>query len=329
MAFDQKFREYEYKVGFLLFLCLIFFLSFLIYFGIKKDLFSKRVTYYIISKSGESIERGIPVKLSGYKIGQVERLFLDNIDYVKIKIRILDRYKRWFREDTKIILDQEGIIGNSYLKVLPGSESSPILPPGSTIKLTKVAGVKELLIEAQPVIEDLKKIVSNFRKITDQFLDKNGSMQKTITNLEQITDRLIQNKGLLHYLTEDSRPVEKVDKLLVNVDNLTLTLNKFLTNATARIEDLEPIEKEFLGITKDARKFVNDLREIKKDVQPILDNVKEVSEEIKKATKDIYLLKMQADYTLKVGSDLLDSLREKWPFKEDIKQLKTIDMPKP
>lgn len=329
MFFDKKMKEYEYKVGFFLFLFLIFLVAFLVYFGIKKDIFSKRVTYYVISKSGDSIERGMPVKLSGFKIGEVDKLFLDNIDYVKIKIKVLDRYKKWFREDTKIILDQEGLIGNPYLKIIPGSENSPIVPPGSVVKLTKVAGLKELLIEAQPVVEDLKVIVASIRKITDQFLDKKGSMQRTITNLEQLTDKMLQNRGLLYYLTEDKKPVEKIDKLLTHTDELTLNLTRFITNATSRIEDLEPIEKEFLNITKDVKGFVNDLRSMKKDIDPILKNIQDVSKELKKATQDVYLLKMEAEYTLKVGNDLLENLKDKWPFKEPEKSSKTLEVPNP
>ena len=174
---DKNFKSIEVKVGIFIALILALSIFILIYIGYKKEIFSKKISYYVISKTGENIERGIPVRLSGFKIGQVENVFLNNIDYVKVEIRILEKYQKWFRQDSRIILDQEGIIGNSYLKLIPGTEKTAQLPPGAEIFLDKVAGLNEILVEAQPVINDLKAIVSNVRIITDQFLDKNGSMQ--------------------------------------------------------------------------------------------------------------------------------------------------------
>lgn len=329
MFWDKKFKEFEYKVGFVLFWFILFLVFFLIYIGIKKDIFAKRVNYYIISKSGENIERGIPVKLSGFKIGQVEKLYLDKVDYIKIKISILEKYRKWFRKDTRIILDQEGIIGNPYLKVIPGSDKSPILPSGYTLTLTKVGGINELLMEAQPVIEDMKKIVANLRKITDDFLDKKSSIQRTIVNFEKITDNILKNKGFLYYLTQDNRPVKKFDSLLSHSDELVITMNTFLKNATLAIEDVRPIEKEFFKISKEVKSFVKDLKTIRKELQPIIDNTKDITLELKKATKDIYRLKIEAEYTLKKSNDILSGLQDKWPFKTNKEIIKNIEIPKP
>ncbi|MDQ7031125.1 MAG: MlaD family protein [Desulfonauticus sp.] len=329
MFVDKKFKTFEFKVGFILFLFIVFFIFLLVYIGIKKDIFAKRITYYVISKSGENIERGIPVKLSGFKIGQVEKLYLNEVNFIKIKISVLEKYKKWFRKNTKIILDQEGIIGNPYLKVIPGTQDSPVLAPGSTLVLTKIGGIRELIAQAQPVIEDMKKIVSNVRKITDQFLDKNASFQKTIKNIEQITYELQTSRGLIYYLTQDKRPVRKIDRLLVHTDNLVTTIDVLLQNATGVVQNITPIEQEALGVMKETKSFVQDLKQLKQKLDPILDNVEDITREVKKATKDIYRLKIEAEYSLNLSSRLLNSLQTKWPFKQTDEIIKNIDLPQP
>ena len=326
---DKNFKSIEVKVGIFIALILALSIFILIYIGYKKEIFSKKISYYVISKTGENIERGIPVRLSGFKIGQVENVFLNNIDYVKVEIRILEKYQKWFRQDSRIILDQEGIIGNSYLKLIPGTEKTAQLPPGAEIFLDKVAGLNEILVEAQPVINDLKVIVSNVRIITDQFLDKNGSMQRILSNLEQITEKLNKNRGLIYYVTEDQRPVQKLDKILSATDNLMNSIDRLLQNATMRVSDLEPIQDEILGITKDARSFVQELQGIRADISPILENVKDITIEIKRATTDLYRLRQETDYVLRVGSDLLDELGQSWLFRKKEFDYSQIELPSP
>jgi ABC-type transporter Mla subunit MlaD len=326
---DKNFKSIEVKVGIFIALILALSIFILIYIGYKKEIFSKKISYYVISKTGENIERGIPVRLSGFKIGQVENVFLNNIDYVKVEIRILEKYQKWFRQDSRIILDQEGIIGNSYLKLIPGTEKTAQLPPGAEIFLDKVAGLNEILVEAQPVINDLKAIVSNVRIITDQFLDKNGSMQRILSNLEQITEKLNKNRGLIYYVTEDQRPVQKLDKILSATDNLMNSIDRLLQNATMRVSDLEPIQDEILGITKDARSFVQELQGIRSEISPIIENVKDITVEVKKATTELYRLRQESEYVLRVGSELLEELRQSWLFRKKEFDYSQIELPSP
>ncbi|MFP4169148.1 MAG: MlaD family protein [Desulfonatronovibrionaceae bacterium] len=310
----DDFRKKEFKVGVFVLGVLACVVAVFVYVGVKKDIFAERIDFVILSSTGENIERGIPVRLSGFKVGQVEEVELASVDSVQIRIRILARYHKWFREDTRIILDQEGVIGNSYLKVVPGSRDTAKLEPGASITLSKIAGVKELLAELDPVLEDLKVIVGNVRNITDQFLDPEGSMQTVLTNMQDITNRIRENEGLLYYMTEDPRPVEKIDTMLTRIDSLMLSMEGLANNATARVADLGPIEEEFLGITKDSRELVQEFKGIREDVSPTLDNIQQISEDIRRTSKDLYRMRQQTEYTIRLGSDLLQDMRQSWIF---------------
>jgi phosphate uptake regulator len=96
-----------------------------------------------------------------------------------------------------------------------------------------------------------------------------------------------------------------------------------------RVSDLEPIEDEILGITKDARSFVQELQGIREDIFPILENVKDITIEIKRATTDLYRLRQETDYVLRVGSDLLDELGQSWLFRKKEFDYSQIELPSP
>ena len=325
----DRFKVKEFRVGIFVLTLLLAVAAVIIYVGIKKEIFAERIDFIVLSNTGENIERGIPVRLSGFKVGQVEGIELSGVDIVHIKIRILKRYNKWFRRDTRIILDQEGVIGNSYLKVIPGSKSSPILNEGDEITLSKIAGVKELLAELDPVLEDLKVIVANIRNITDQFLDPNGTMQTVLLNMENITTDILESEGLLYYLTEDPRPVQKVDQLLTRTDVLMQSMDGLLKNATARVGDMAPIEEEFLAITKDARELVNEFKGIREDISPSLKNIDAITREIKLATKNLYRVRQEAEYTIRTGTELMQNLQDSWPFLQKKMENGELSYPEP
>jgi ABC-type transporter Mla subunit MlaD len=309
-----EFKTMEFRVGLFLLVVIVALVSLVIYIGIKKDLFAERVTYYVISTTGENIERGIPVRLSGFKIGNVEKVYLDNVGYIKVELEILSRYQKWFRQDSKFILDQEGIIGNPYFKLIPGTDESPLLQEGATLTLSKVAGLSELIQEAEPVIANLKEIVANIRDITESFIDEEGHVQSILANAEEITDLILHNRGLLYYLTQDPRPVQKMDAILAKTDHAVLSIDRLLQNATTRVEDLEPIQDELVLILKEGQSFIKGLESLRQDIDPTLANIEAISGEVKNATTDLVRLRRQSEYTIRLGTELLQRLKDTWPF---------------
>jgi len=310
----QEYKTMEFRVGVFLITVLVAVFAIIVYVGIQNDLFADKVTYYVSSNTGENIERGIPVRLSGFKIGNVQKVYLDNVGYIKIELEILARYKKWIREDSKIILDQEGIIGNSYFKLIPGSDTSPILQEDATLTLSKVAGLSELVQEAEPVIKNLKEIVANIRNITGSFLDKKGHVQSILSNAEQISDRILENKGMLHYLTEDPRPVNQLNSILARTDHAVQSIDLLVQNSTARINDLQPLQEEMVNILKEGQTFIANLESIRGELSPTLTNAALISENVKNATMNLVQLRRQGEYTLRLSTELLQRLKETWPL---------------
>jgi ABC-type transporter Mla subunit MlaD len=309
-----EFKTMEFRVGLFLLVVIVALVSLVIYIGIKKDLFAERVTYYVISTTGENIERGIPVRLSGFRIGNVEKVNLDNVGYIKVELEILSKYQKWFRQDSKFILDQEGIIGNPYFKLIPGTDESPLLEEGATLTLSKVAGLSELIQEAEPVIANLKEIVANIRDITESFIDEEGHVQSILANAEEITDLILHNRGLLYYLTQDPRPVQKMDAILAKTDHAVLSIDRLLQNATTRVEDLEPIQDELVLILQEGQSFIKGLESLRQEIDPTLANIEAISGEVKNATTDLVRLRRQSEYTIRLGTELLQRLKDTWPF---------------
>jgi len=307
-------QKMEIKVGLFLLLMLLSLAAIIVYVGFKKDLFAERIKYTVVSKTGEKIEPGMPVRLSGFTIGQVSEVTLDQVDLVRITIKVLKRYQQWFKEDSRIILEQEGVIGNSFLKLIPGSDATPVLEEGAVIHLDKIGGINELIQEMQPVIEALRAIVINVWDLTDYLVDSQGPVRKILVNAETMTERLLSEQGLVHYLTEDPRPIAHVDQLLARTDKAMESADILLQSVTRRVEDVEPLQEEITTAVRETRLLIEEFHGIRQDLTPLMNNITAISEEIKTASRDLVSLRRQGEYSLRLGTDLLLRLKETWPL---------------
>ena len=319
----------EFKVGLYVLTITGIALFLLIYIGIKKDLFAPKMSYLVVSTTGENVERGTPVRLSGFKVGQVTEVDLTKVDYVLIEIDVLERFRKWFTRDCQIILVQGGFIGQTYLKLMPGKEGSPVLDEGATIQLTKVGGLDEIIAEARPVIDDLKIIVDNIQQLTDQMMDDDGHFQRTMANVETLSTRLASEDGLVAYLTSNPEPVARLRSLLDKTDKAIADVSGLAESADARIQDLAPLQKDVQALVGEVRGFVTRLEELSDDVRPAAENVTAITEEVKKATRDLERLRARSEYTIRLGSEVLQRIKRTWPLSRGDEQAPPPDHPLP
>ena len=191
----SRHAQSELRVGLFVLTFLALLAGSMIYIGIQKDLFAERFSFLVISTTGENVERGVPLVLSGFRVGQVADVDLTQVGKVVIEVEMLEKYHEWLRTDSQIILVQGGFIGKTYLQLVPGTQSAAILEDGASVDLNRVGGLDDIIAEARPVIEDLKSIVANVREITESLLDDKGSVQRTLANLEGISTDLRSEGG--------------------------------------------------------------------------------------------------------------------------------------
>lgn len=303
----------EIKVGSFLIGVLLLAVALLVYIGIKKDLFAERAVYYVVSKTGEGIEPGIGVKLKGFKIGQVRNVVLEDIDTVRSEIEILKRYMKWFKRNCKISLERP-IIGGAFFKLTPGPQDSPVLSQGTTIALEDIPNLQEeLQKQAKAMLAEVQQVVINARIISDRIADENGTVQNILRNMDEISTRLASSQGMLTYLTK-AEPVQRIDAILANTEKTTAGLNDMVHNADARIVGLEPIQEEIHNLMLDVRTLVQEYQGLRESFEPIISNVDAITGEVRDATQNLSGLRAQGEYSLRLGTELMQRLKETWPL---------------
>lgn len=195
---DARFKGLEKKIGLFVIVAFLGIVLTVIAVGIQHDVFSPKTRLFFITDSGQSIDEGMAVKLSGFNIGKVEKLELTDDAKVRVTLTILRGYMKWVKSDSKARLVKEGVIGANVIEITPGSDKEKSLEHNAQIAFERERGlgqvVDQLYAEVIPLIDDLKRVARRADTLlaglpaTQQKLDETlTSARKNFENLEKVT----------------------------------------------------------------------------------------------------------------------------------------------
>lgn len=188
--------------------------------GVKKGAFTAKSPIYFVADSGQDLSEGMPVKFSGFKIGKLDTLALDEQGRVQVEVDIESKYLKLIRQDAVMSLKKEGVIGDGILEISRGTEGKPVLASGGTVRFERASGLEQAVIEVKnrimPILDDIHQILH----------DPDGDVRQTLKNLRELS-------------TEMRGTRERLDRVLGSLDNnlnnqvgpLLLSLRKSAANA--------------------------------------------------------------------------------------------------
>jgi phospholipid/cholesterol/gamma-HCH transport system substrate-binding protein len=292
---ERQLKNVEIRIGILVIFVIFFTIVSLLYVGYKKDLFARRISYTVISDTGKKLFAGMPVKFEGFAMGKVSKIELNDEGKIVLTLKILEKYQKWIKSDSRVFFNQESVIGNPYLRFTAGSKDKEVMPENSVFTLEYEGGIDELIKKAEPVVEDLGQIVWNVRLVSDEFTDPEGSLMRFLSSMESIGYKMDRGKGIMPYIINNEEGTAKIGRIMDKLIDLEQSIDRLTINLDESVNNR---------------------------LNPILD-------EVSKATKDLYLLRRKGEYTLDLSKDLLFKLNNTWPLSPGDKKRKSPELPLP
>lgn len=227
---DPRFKHLERKIGLFTLLALAGVALVILLVGIQKDLFTPKYILHLTVDRGTGFNKGMPVKLSGFRIGRITDIALNEQAMVEITLEIAKKYSKWIRTDSTVKLVKEGLVGDSIVEISVGSLDKPELKADDSLTYLKTKGLDEL---ADEIGEKIKPVLIEVRDIIGYINDPKGDLKKTVHNLEILTRNL-----------ETTR---------TNADTLLVTTNRNLesiSNRTTTLLDVTNRKIDSLNIEK-------------------------------------------------------------------------------
>jgi phospholipid/cholesterol/gamma-HCH transport system substrate-binding protein len=221
--------------------------------------FNQSVDYYVTYNFAGGIEVGSPVRVSGIKVGKVEKIDFfvpadskdvalqepgsDAVDNAKavtplrIKISVRKDAARGVRKDSRFYINLAGIIGERYIEITPGHMAQPLLASGEVVAGVDPPRIDQLLSQSFDLAGKIADIVQenkgDITRSIDLLYKLSGNLNKTLdwveksqvfkTDLSKLVNNLIQITSDVRIITDKTHTPEGA-KTLALLHELLLRL---------------------------------------------------------------------------------------------------------
>lgn len=295
---DERFKNLFGKAALFIALATIGVGLTLFWTGVKKGAFAAKSPIYFVADSGQDLSEGMPVKFSGFKIGKLSALALDEQGRVQIVVNIETKYLTLIRNDATITLKKEGVIGDGVLEISRGTEGKPALISGDKIHFERASGLEQAVLDMKarvlPVLDDLHQTLH----------DPNGDVRQTLKNLREFTAGIRVTQ-------------ERLDRILAGVDNnmnneavpLLRSLKASAANAetiSTRLEQALPVLLNNANGSMENIRITSELfKDTMKNTAPVVPEILGETRNTLGKTRDI------------IGDtqEIIDAVSARWPLK--------------
>ena len=259
----------------------------------QKGLFQKTEEVYFVAERATGLYTGMPVKVSGFKIGRLKDMELQDDATVRITLSIEASQMKWLREDSYALLTKEGLIGESIIEIIPGRGRN--LMQGERINFERLKGIEEMAGELKG---EITVILNEIKELLTYINAPQGDVKKSLSNLQKISEELIETTRSTNKLLEE---------LNVRLTSIGDKTEDTLDETKRRLEELS-------GLINTARISIDSL------FRELLETTKDIKALTGQSSKDIPQLLEHTKRSLQDVEEILQSIKGIWPIRTGIKK---------
>jgi phospholipid/cholesterol/gamma-HCH transport system substrate-binding protein len=261
-------KSIEVKVGVLILVSLGILAAFVLVMGGLS--FEKTYTVYVDFDNPGGLQSGAPVRVAGVKCGKVTDLqFMGGkIDpktnrrtLVRAKLAIEQRVQSSIHDDADFYITTQGVLGEQFLAIDPGSPQKPVVADNSIVKGIDPPRLDLFLAKAYELLDTTINGIRNNREL--------------ISDIATNTAGLLKN---LNLVLTDNR--EKVNTIVANLEELSKEANQLTHHARTNYVDNPKILRTIDNIDRISA-------DIQKESGPLIKDTKEAVANLNRASKVI------------------------------------------
>lgn len=277
----------ELKVGLFIASATIIIISSLLFLAYKKDFFSITYTYTLSSRSGDGLTEGMPVVFSGFNIGRVSALELDNKGMVLITIKIPERHVKWIKSDSEFILYRP-LIGAPRIDVITRNLKSPTLSEDQVVPMGSVNDINDAIARTKPLLDRITQIADHLEHLSANLADPKGDLNRILGDAHKITATFSTRKSFLEMAVADQESVQSIHEALKKIEGIATKIDRMADATEQQIFDKE-------GTLPALNIILKDISGKLKKLDATVDNINKISKDTSDGMKDFRMLRSDID----------------------------------
>lgn len=213
--------ELELKVGFFVAFGMGLIMIAILVLGSTENLMTRKDRYTIHVANVEGMIPGAKVVLGGIQVGTVESIDFDmERRNIQVLLNVTRKSSTWIREDSTAEIATQGILGDKYVSIVPGTEGKKQLAPGTDIPIKLSKSLSQFITQGDQLMITLNRIAVSVDHLLQDFETGNRSeiffqgLTNTAKNMSHASEKLsheLENIKLKKTLTSLSSILEKID----------------------------------------------------------------------------------------------------------------------
>ena len=287
-------KSIEVKVGVLILVSLGILAAFVLIMGGLS--FEKTYTVFVDFDNPGGLQTGAPVRVAGVKCGKVTELAFmgGKIDpktnrrtLVRAKLSIEARVKDSIKEDADFYITTQGVLGEQYLAIDPGSPTKAILAENAIVKGIDPPRLDLFLAKAYELLDVTINGIRNNRELISDIATNTAGVLKGMNVL------LSENK-------------ERINRTMANLEQLSAEANTLTVHARTNYVDNPKIARTIDNVDRLSSDIQKDSGPMLKDAREALANLNRASKvvggeeeqkQLKKTVEEIAQLAARANST--------------------------------
>jgi phospholipid/cholesterol/gamma-HCH transport system substrate-binding protein len=227
--------------------------------GKKENLFEEKYDVTTVFSEGFGLRVGYPVMLLGIEVGRIKKIEFTEQNNTAFTLTILKKYQDKIRMDSVAKVGKSGgFFGEPQIEITPGNKSQPIVADGGHIEAEEPTDIADLLAEAKPVLESVKRTLARVEQITEdvQAVVKTG--QATLTEVQGASTRL---PGVMDNIRETTATVRQTARNVADdVPGVIASARKSMDRVGDVVEDVKTSTAKLPAVIENARAATEDLK---------------------------------------------------------------------
>lgn len=296
----MQYTKMKLAVG--IFVLTLFITIFTLLFLVLKDkgTFDKRYNYHFTTDSAAFFSVGMPLKFSGFDIGVIDDIALNDDGTVFMTFSVDETNRRWIT-DGSVLMIIKPLIGSAHIEVYSAIDNE-ILDAGTELTMLQNNDINDMISKLEPAIDKVISIINNIDSITSDIAKDDSNLKLTMKNIKKFTDKLSSSDSILSSITGDKQSTKSIIESLNKTTEIMEELHKISKNISKTTSSLDA------SIMDPASSAIKELDAIMKDVKQKLDALDGTVKAVGSYDTELIELKEQISVSVQKSNQIMDKV---------------------
>lgn len=262
----------------------------LFFIGERRMLFGNTFQVFAEFAGISGLDAGAMVRVAGMQAGEVEVIQVPSgpSGKFRVRMRIRNDLRPLIREDSVATIQNDGLVGNKFVQIEPGTERAPVVADGGTVQSQEPFDLADVLEQLRGTIETVDETIVTLRAGLDEaiaavtdaarsaegLIDDVGDDARAIVaagqsvseDLEAILSGVREGRGTIGKLVTDDALYERARSIAAEAERAMVNVRQATDEARAAIESFRGDDGAAQGLASSLQQTLASARDAMTDL---------------------------------------------------------------